>query len=153
MSTANSRPTWCVLKDIQRDRMSEAFTFLISENISTLRKNDVPWAVVEKVKVRAEVCKLHYTRIKIEFRLVGTVVWDEAVYFRRYTVLWHVDPLLGNDLEISSYTIAVAKWWFCKQRQLLSNGCNRHTQQYKSCWKRCSECGPCRGYIMRTSFH
>jgi hypothetical protein len=24
-------------------------------------------------------------------------------------ILWHVDPLLGNDHEISSYTIAVAK--------------------------------------------
>jgi hypothetical protein len=47
------------------------------------------------------------------------------MYFRRYyTVLWHVDPLLGNDLEISSYTIAVAKLCFCKQRPLLSNGRN-----------------------------
>jgi hypothetical protein len=25
------------------------------------------------------------------------------------TILWHVDPLLGNDLEISNYTTAVAK--------------------------------------------
>jgi hypothetical protein len=24
-------------------------------------------------------------------------------------IMWHVDPLLGNDLEISSYTTAVAK--------------------------------------------
>jgi hypothetical protein len=25
------------------------------------------------------------------------------------TVLWHVDPLLGNDREISSYTIAAVR--------------------------------------------
>jgi hypothetical protein len=24
-------------------------------------------------------------------------------------ILWHVDPLLGNDREISSYTTAIAK--------------------------------------------
>jgi hypothetical protein len=24
-------------------------------------------------------------------------------------ILWHADPLLGNDLEISSYTTAVAR--------------------------------------------
>jgi hypothetical protein len=26
-------------------------------------------------------------------------------------VLWHVDPLLGNNREISSYTTAVASEW------------------------------------------
>jgi hypothetical protein len=29
----------------------------------------------------------------------------EATFF----ILWHVDPLLGNDCEISTYTTAVAK--------------------------------------------
>jgi hypothetical protein len=26
-----------------------------------------------------------------------------------FTILWHVDPLLGNDSEMSSYATAVAK--------------------------------------------
>jgi hypothetical protein len=26
-----------------------------------------------------------------------------------FTILWHVDPLLGNDCKISSYTTAIAK--------------------------------------------
>jgi hypothetical protein len=37
-------------------------------------------------------------------------------------ILWHVDPLPGNDLKISTYTTAAAKYWLCKQRPLLGNG-------------------------------
>jgi hypothetical protein len=40
--------------------------------------------------------------------------------------MWYADALLGNDREIFSYTIAVAKQWLCKQRPLLNNGCKRH---------------------------
>lgn len=36
-------------------------------------------------------------------------------------ILCHVDPLLGSDRKISSYRIAVAKQWFCKQRSLLGS--------------------------------
>jgi hypothetical protein len=43
-------------------------------------------------------------------------------------ILWHVDPLLDNDPEISSYAIAVAKKWLSKQRTLLDNGRNRHAR-------------------------
>jgi hypothetical protein len=32
-----------------------------------------------------------------------------AVYLVKMNILWNVDPLLGNDREISSYTTAVAK--------------------------------------------
>jgi hypothetical protein len=46
--------------------------------------------------------------------------------------LWHVDPLLGNDREIISYTIAVAKQWLCKQRPSLGNGRNRHTRNRRA---------------------
>jgi hypothetical protein len=43
-------------------------------------------------------------------------------------ILWHVDPLLGDDLDISSYTIAVGKLRFFKQRSLPSNIRNRHAR-------------------------
>jgi hypothetical protein len=33
----------------------------------------------------------------------------ETAYYERSYMLWHADPLLGNDREISSYTTAVAK--------------------------------------------
>jgi hypothetical protein len=42
--------------------------------------------------------------------------------------MWNADPLLGNDLEIGSYTIAVAKTWPSKLRLLLGNDHNRHGQ-------------------------
>jgi hypothetical protein len=37
-------------------------------------------------------------------------------------ILWHVYPLLGNDREITSYTTAAARLWFCKQQPVLGNG-------------------------------
>jgi hypothetical protein len=40
------------------------------------------------------------------------------------SVLWHVDPLLGNYREISNYTRAFAKEWLCKQRSMLGNDPN-----------------------------
>jgi hypothetical protein len=40
--------------------------------------------------------------------------------------MWHVDPLLVNDCEISSCTIAVAKQWICKQWPLVCSGRKRH---------------------------
>jgi hypothetical protein len=46
------------------------------------------------------------------------LAWNKQIRF----ILWHVDPLLGNDREISNYTTAVAKLWPCKQRRLLGNG-------------------------------
>jgi hypothetical protein len=33
------------------------------------------------------------------------------VYGDNNIILWHVDPLLGNGYEISSYTTAVANQW------------------------------------------
>jgi hypothetical protein len=48
-------------------------------------------------------------------------------------ILWHVDPLLGNDCEISNYTTAVTR-----QRSLNSN-------------RKCFLCGPCRDVISSTS--
>jgi hypothetical protein len=40
--------------------------------------------------------------------------------------LWHVDLLLGNDHEVSSYTTANAKYWLCKERLFLGSGRIRH---------------------------
>jgi hypothetical protein len=41
----------------------------------------------------------------------GTAGAGSTTLSNRPTVLWHVDPLLGNDQEISSYTTAVARKW------------------------------------------
>jgi hypothetical protein len=41
---------------------------------------------------------------------------------RNTQIMWHVDPLLGNDREISNYTWTAAKQWLCKQRPLLGSG-------------------------------
>jgi hypothetical protein len=37
------------------------------------------------------------------------------------TLLWHVDPLLGNDRERNSYTTVVTELWLRKQACLHSN--------------------------------
>jgi hypothetical protein len=59
-------------------------------------------------------------------------------------ILWHVDSLLGNDLEISSYKTAVDKQWLCKQQSLLGNGRNRFvTRNNGVTGKRCFLHGPC----------
>jgi hypothetical protein len=36
-------------------------------------------------------------------------------------LLWHINPLLGNDLKISSCRTSIDKWWFCKQQPLLGS--------------------------------
>jgi hypothetical protein len=50
-------------------------------------------------------------------------------YLKLKILLWHVDPLLGNDLETGSHTIADAKLWLCKQRPMLGSGRNRHASK------------------------
>jgi hypothetical protein len=37
------------------------------------------------------------------------VWWSQYFHANAEIVLWHADPLLSNDREISSYTIAVTK--------------------------------------------
>jgi hypothetical protein len=37
------------------------------------------------------------------------------IYTLKFNILWHVDPLLGNDYEISKYTTAVTNQQLCKQ--------------------------------------
>jgi hypothetical protein len=32
-------------------------------------------------------------------------------------ILWHVNPLLSNDSEISSFTTSLARWWSCLHRR------------------------------------
>jgi hypothetical protein len=43
--------------------------------------------------------------------------------------MWHVDPLLGNDCEISSYKTAGTKYWI--RKQACSHG-NNWTQQQRN---------------------
>jgi hypothetical protein len=53
----------------------------------------------------------------------------EAYKITKYLItIWHVDPLLDNDREISSYTTAFAKYWLYKQRPLLGNSRNGHAR-------------------------
>jgi hypothetical protein len=35
--------------------------------------------------------------------------WCSISWTEPFSLLWHVDPLLGNDREMSDYTTAVAK--------------------------------------------
>jgi hypothetical protein len=42
-------------------------------------------------------------------------------YELKTDILWHVDPLLGNDRELSNYTTAFTKEWLVKQAFLLGN--------------------------------
>jgi hypothetical protein len=46
-------------------------------------------------------------------------------YHSTLNILWHVDPLLGNDREMSSYTTAVDRLWPQETRM-----------QQLSCWRR-----------------
>jgi hypothetical protein len=48
-----------------------------------------------------------------------------------------VNPLLGNDLEISNYTTAVAMWRLRKQARF-------HDNDYTATEERHFLCGPCR---------
>jgi hypothetical protein len=52
-----------------------------------------------------------------------------------FFILWHVDPLLGIDREISNYTTAVIRQWPVSSNK-----------------KKCFLCGPCRNVISRTSW-
>jgi hypothetical protein len=36
-------------------------------------------------------------------------IWPERIEILFSNILWHVDPLLGNDREISKYKTAAAK--------------------------------------------
>jgi hypothetical protein len=44
-------------------------------------------------------------------------------------ILWYIEPMLGNNREISSYAIT-ARYWFYKQQPLLGN--DRSTQAVNS---------------------
>jgi hypothetical protein len=44
-----------------------------------------------------------------ESTVTETACYKKGNYSRLGRILWHVDPLLGNDLIINSYKIAVAK--------------------------------------------
>jgi hypothetical protein len=57
-------------------------------------------------------------------------------------IVWHVDPLLGNDRESSSYT-TVAKQRLCKEAFFHGNNCT-------TIMELCFLCGPCRDGISRT---
>jgi hypothetical protein len=37
------------------------------------------------------------------------IALDTAAFFVNFTVLWHVDPMLGNDPEIGIYTTVIIK--------------------------------------------
>jgi hypothetical protein len=63
---------------------------------------------------------------------ISGIVNFTLMYF--IIVLWHVDPSLGNDREISNYTMAVTR-----QQSINSN---RRTGFL---------CGPCRDVISKTS--
>jgi hypothetical protein len=61
------------------------------------------------------------------------------------SVMWDIDPLLGNDSEISDCTTTVAKQRLHKQAWSNGNNCT-------AIEKGCFLCGPCWDIISRTSY-
>jgi hypothetical protein len=55
-------------------------------------------------------------------------------------ILWHVEPLLGSDHEISNYTTVVARYRFRKQARF-------HGNKRKPIMEETFLCGPCRSVI------
>jgi hypothetical protein len=45
--------------------------------------------------------------------------WNVYSYTNIHKILQHIDLLLGNDSEISSYTTAVVNEWLCKRLLLV----------------------------------
>jgi hypothetical protein len=70
-----------------------------------------------------------YQSIKLMFVCTGFYFRkDYKNYSRFHKNMWHVDPLLGSDREISSYTRAVVSKLLCKQRPFLHNGRSLHAR-------------------------
>jgi hypothetical protein len=63
-------------------------------------------------------------------------------------ILWHVDPLLGNDREMNSYTTAVARQWLSSDHVGIQTDANATVATATE--ERRFLCGLCRGVISRT---
>jgi hypothetical protein len=124
--------------------LSEWKNILLSHSDLTERSKSTP-KQKRPIKLQEITSLLHFRFVINEVRLVN--------------ILWHVDPLLGNDREISNYTTGngsnkfittnngiIGKW--CSLRSPYDSDI---TQQYKNYSKRCFLCSPCRGYITRSS--
>jgi hypothetical protein len=70
--------------------------------------------------------------------IFNSVVITKFHWLSNWTIIWHVDPLLGKGRETRKCSIAIAKLLLRKQA---SFDCNDRRQQY---WKRCFLRGPCR---------
>jgi hypothetical protein len=77
-------------------------------------------------------------------------------------ILCHKEPLLDNDRGTNSYTTDVAREWPQQIRKKNSGRTGKRcsscspcdscvSQQEKTRWERRFLCGPCRGYITKTS--
>jgi hypothetical protein len=82
-------------------------------------------------KNKRKVCCLEIVNPKCNALNIILVVFTNIIRIINYKflvifflILWHVDPLLFNDREISSYTTAVARQWLCKQWPLIGNARN-----------------------------
>jgi hypothetical protein len=77
------------------------------------------------------------------------VTWNRPFLLKNGTglqryLLWHVDPSLGNDCEIISYTVTVARKWLSSDRMGIAT-------DSKATEERCFLCGPCRDILSRKS--
>jgi hypothetical protein len=89
--------------------------------------------------------KLNLTKQKEFTSSSHASLWQLLSYNQQFTpiffyILWHADPLLGNDREIRDYITAVAR---IRLRQLT------RTQQFH-CNRRCFLRRPCRNVTIRT---
>jgi hypothetical protein len=94
------------------------------------------WSVVSGWNLHASYEKIYELPDILKHDLLVTVI-SQDVY-----IMWHVDPLLGNDRERSSYTKAVAKQQFRKQVCF-------HGNNYTAIMEGYFLCGPCRYVIGR----
>jgi hypothetical protein len=54
-------------------------------------------------------------QVQFWFYLSGQILFD-IINSQHFNILCYVDPLFGNDREISNYTAAVTKQWPLKEQ-------------------------------------
>jgi hypothetical protein len=101
--------------------------------------------------LRAELSDIEMIKIYPTVSMIARLIFvqtdgiPEATFFIR----WHVDPLLGNDREISSYTTAVARKWLGSDHMGIPT--DAQVTVVTATEERCFLCCPCLDVISRTA--
>jgi hypothetical protein len=87
----------------------------------------------------------------IEMHVIISQAIKLFILFDVGRMLTHIKIFLRHIKNSILVRRPVARWWVCKQRQLLGNCRSRHAQQEKNCSKRCFLCRPCQDYIRNSA--